>query len=201
MSKGLLSDTPTNIQPYELETAELLSIGRLIRATATIEYIITLYLCKMADITEGQSVVLMGRMPASARLKLAETFAAIKGQSYVDLHEECFNNEHYIGLVRLRNTVVHGFLMGKTESGLIALAVQEHAGMDENKIYETARAYAPEAFKQAADVAEGVIPQLIDRLELRPLLDKRRAQALDSHPKARRQTTKKKAKHARPPQS
>ena len=148
----------------------------------------------MADIAEGQSVVLMGRMPASARLKLVETFAVIKGQAYVDLHNECFNNEYYIGLVRLRNTAVHGFLMGKAERGLIAFAVQEHAGMDENKIYETVRTYAPESFEQAALVAEGVIPQLIDRLELRPLLDKRRAQALDPHPKGRRQTAKKKAK-------
>ena len=189
--------TPTDIHPYELKEPELLAIGRLVRAMAYIEYLITFYLCKSAEITEGQAIILLGRMQPSARLKLAETFAMTKGQEAIELHKEMFDNEHYHGLVRCRNTAVHGFLLGITDEGGIAFSVQESAGADNNKIYQTARAYKANDFADAATVAEGVIPQIIDRLGLQSLLEKRRAQALDAHPKSR-QTTKPLAKRARP---
>lgn len=191
------SSIPTDIHPYELQSEELLAIGRLVRATAYIEYLVTLYLCQLADITEGQAIVLLGRMSASARLKLAETFAQTKGKAFSELHKEAFDNEHYHGLITCRNTAVHGFLMGKTNNGRIAFIVQESAGTDSNKVYQTVRAYLPGDFADAAFVAEGVIPQLIDRFELRPLLEKRRAQALSAHPKAGRQKAKTSAKSPR----
>lgn len=194
---ALPSSVPTDIHPYELEEAELLAIGRLVRATAYIEYLVTLYLCKLADITEGQAMVLLGRMQPSGRLKLAETFAQTKGKPFLALHKEAFDNEHYHGLITCRNTAVHGFLLGKTDNGRIAFIVQEPAGADDNKIYQTVRAYFPRDFGDAAAVAEGVIPQIIDRLELRPLLEKRRAQALSAHPKASRQQAKPSAKRSR----
>jgi hypothetical protein len=191
---ALRSSVPTDIHPYELEETELLAIGRLVRATAYIEYLVTLYLCKLADITEGKALVLLGRMQPSARLKLAETFAETKGKPFLDLHREAFDNEHYHGLITCRNTAVHGFLLGKTDNGRIAFVVQEPAGTDSNKVYQTVRAYMPGDFADAATVAEGVIPQIINRFELRPLLDKRRAQALSAHPKAHRQQAKPKVK-------
>lgn len=195
------SSLPTGIHPYELQQPEFLAIGRLVRATAYIEYLATLYLCKLADINEGQAMILLGRMQSSARLKLAETFAQTKGKPFLDLHKEIFDNEHYHGLITCRNTAVHGFLLGKTDNGRIAFIVQEPAGTETNKVYQTVRAYQPHDFDDAATVAEGVIPQIIDRLELRPLLEKRRAQALSAHPKAHRPKATPKAKRQRPHRS
>lgn len=189
---------PSNVQPYELQNEELLGIARLVRATSVIEYIISLYLCKLADISEGQSTILLGKMQPSGRLRLAETFAKTKGPGFVALHKELFDDERYQAMIVCRNTAVHGFLLGKADTGTIAFAVQEPAGTDENKIFTTVRAYIPEAFAQAADFGEELIPRLLDRLGLRSSLEIRRAQVLAPHPKAHPQTAKKKAKPPTP---
>lgn len=117
------------------------------------------------------------------------------------VHRKAFDNEHYHGLITWRNTAVHGFVLGKNDNGRIAFIVKEPAGADENKVLQTVHAYFPRDFGDAACVAKGVIPQPIERFELRPLLEKRRAQALSAHAKAGRQQANPSARHSRQPQA
>lgn len=186
-----LSTTKVDVHPYDLTDDQLLGIGRLVRATARIEELITYYLCNLADLTIGQAIIILGRMPPSARLKLAETFAMAKGDNALILHKESFGNENYQALIRCRNTAVHGKLLGETSEGLVAFQVQETQGVEGVKIYATVNAYAHDSFANAAFVAEGVIPQLIEKLKLQPWLDKLQTRELDPHLKTRPKAKKK----------
>lgn len=179
----------SKLSPYTLSDDQLLAIGRLIRACAEIEDIINLYLCDLADIGLGQAIILLGRMSASSKLKIAETLASIEGGDASAIHKECFDNDHYFDIVRCRNTVTHGILLGKDEAGLIAFQVQETLGVEGTKIMLGVNAYDERAFKAFADQAEDVIPQLEARLKLQPSREKRRTQALDPHPKAQNSKT------------
>lgn len=179
----------SKLSPYTLSDEELLGIGRLISACAEIEDIINLYLCDLADLGLGQTIILFGRMSASSKLKIAETLASVDGGDAPAIHKECFDNEHYYDIVRCRNTVAHGILMGKDEGGLIAFQVQETLGVDGTTVSLCVNAYEGSAFQAYANQAEGVIPQLETRLKLQPSRERYRKRGLDPQPKAQQKKT------------
>jgi hypothetical protein len=125
-------------------------------------------------------------MSSSAKVKLAEQFAAARGGEAPEVHRECFDNEHYYEIIRCRNTVAHGILLGKDEEGLIAFQVQETIGVEGTKVFTTANAYEEGAFAAYADQAEWVIPQIEARLKLQASRQNRLSQGLGPHPKASR---------------
>src|SRR4051812_5383110 len=91
---------PSELRPYVLTDDELRGLGRLIRACAEIEDIIDLYLYRLADISEGAGKLLLGRVPASARLNMIEAFAKSHGPEPLKLYRLVFDNEHYRAIVR-----------------------------------------------------------------------------------------------------
>jgi hypothetical protein len=188
----------SELKPYKLTQKELRDIGRLIRACAEIEDIISLYLFKLANLPEGAGAVLMGRTPASARLKVLETFSLSKGGEALDLYRQAFDNDNYRAITRCRNTVAHGLLLGLTERKEIAFQVQELQGVDGHEAIVSVNAYSREAFGIMADQAEQIIPQMEHVFGLATLREKRRSQALDPHMKAQGKG-KQKAKRERPP--
>lgn len=178
------SDTGSKIRPYTLTDRELLGIGRLIRACAEIEDIINLYLCELADLPEGAAIILLGRLPASARLKIIETFSVAKGSESVRLFREAFGNDSYRDIVKARNTVAHGWLLGLTDRDEIAFQVQETHGVNQSKIMATVNGYGHQDFENLARAAEKVIPQLEAALGLGALREKRRSPDLIAHMKS-----------------
>jgi len=185
----------SKLHPFALTDAQLLAIGRLIRACAEIDDIIHLYLCHLADIHDGQAIILLGRMSSSAKLKIAAQFCVSRDKALFDIHKECFDNEYYYGIVKLRNTVAHGILLGKTDEGTIAFQVQETIEVELNKVVMVVNAYEEGAFEVLARMAEGIIPQLETRLMLGKLRGERRARSLS--PYQRRTGRQQKAKHGR----
>lgn len=180
----IYASTPSSVKPYSLSNEELLDIGRLVRACAEIDDIINLHLYNLADITEGTGIILLGRMPTSARLNLVEAFAKSKGPEQVESYRQAFGNEHYKAIIRCRNTVAHGTLMGVTDNDLVAFQVQDTQGVGDNKVITTVNAYSHDAFGQFAGQAEDIIPQMETKFGLRALRENRRAPTLSPHSKS-----------------
>lgn len=196
----IYASTPSSVKPYSLTDDELLDIGRLVRACAEIDDIINLQLYNLADITEGAGIILLGRMPTSARLKLVEAFATSKGPEQVELYRQAFDNDNYRAIIRCRNTVAHGSLMGVTDNDLVAFQVQETQEVGDNKVITTVNAYSHDAFRQFARQAENIIPQMEKAFGLEASREKRRGPTLSPHSKSQ-QKGQRKAKPPPPPQS
>lgn len=180
-----LSEQSSALHPYTLTDAELLIVGRLIRACAEIDEIANLYVTRITGIKEFQSLLIFGRMPTSSRLQIAERFAKVGGERALALHQECFANDDYREIIKLRNTVAHGNLLGKTDDGSMAFEVQQTMGHEEDKFFTAVNAYAADALEGLTAIAEAAVDQLLDRLELRSARDTHRKKALSPHPNRR----------------
>ena len=194
------SKSSSAIHPHELTAQELLAVGRLVRAVSELDEIASLYLDDLADLSGYQSRIILGKMPTSTRLRLARVIAETHGKEALAKHEECFDNPAYRAVMKFRNTVVHGILLGKTDNGYIAFAIQEIAGTDEALVFSTVNAYHPTAFDAFAKLAEQATQELSDRLKLRSSREKLRQRVLSPHPKARRSKTPA-IRHLDPPPS
>ncbi len=182
---GIYSTVGSKLAPHTLSDSELLNIGRLIRACAEIEDIVTGYLCSLAKITHAQAIFLLGRASTSQRLAATRSFAVSQGEIAIKLYDECFGNDHYRDIIRCRNTVAHGRLLGKTEEGNIAFQVQETVGIEGEKVFLHVNAYPGDAFGAFAKMAESVIPQLVNRLHLEAWRDEPLKQFLSAYPNER----------------
>jgi hypothetical protein len=175
-------------------------MGRLVRACAEIEDIIGLHLCRLAHIGEAESVILLGRLGAAAKLKMATTIAHAVGGEIKAIHDRCFDNEGFRSVVRVRNTVAHGFMLGLNDGGALSFVTMDPAGADEAALNMTVISLDLGQFKQSAKLAENSIPELERLLKLEAWRKERRARALLPHRKSQGKG-KQGAKQKRPPQS
>lgn len=178
------SATGSNIRPYRLTYHQLAAIGRMMRACAEIEDIATLYLYRLADLVEGTGMLLVGRIAITNKVRLIGQFAKARGPDHVRLYKQAFDNEHFRDLLKCRNTVAHGYLLGLTDSNEIAFQVQETQGFEGQKLYTTINAYGHDDFKNLARMAEGIIPQMEEALGLKALREKRQQPTLTAHIKS-----------------
>lgn len=178
------SKSGSAIQPYTLTDDVLLGMGRLLRAFAEIEDIITLHLCSVASISEAQAVLLLGRLGMSKKLTMAYTFAAARGGNNKALLDGCFDNDEYKLCLKARNVAAHGLLLGLTEEGRIAFRTVETTSASSDAVGLEAISFEPEAFEIYAGMAENAIPQIEDLLGVRALREERRLRDLGGHPKA-----------------
>lgn len=179
------SATGSAVKPITLGEDIILAIGRLIRACAEIEDLLTLFLCELAQIKEGQFVILLGRTPVSKKVKLAKDFAEAHGPEEVDKFNRCFGNEGFKTIFGMRNAVAHGLLLGETDEGKIAFRLVDTVGWGEfGQVSILVTSFAPEDFGNVAKMAEDGVPQLEAILRLQDQRAERRARPLDPHRKS-----------------
>ena len=63
----VFSSSPSSIKPYRITNPTYNAMGRVVRAIAEIEDILTLHLCALADITEGHAMMLLGAIHLSKK--------------------------------------------------------------------------------------------------------------------------------------
>jgi hypothetical protein len=186
---------------YALSDTDLQAIGRLVRACAEIEDVVNLHMCALAEISEGHSVLLLGRTAVSQKLKISGVFAVARGGNAKADFDECFGQVGFADMMRCRNTVAHGVLLGITNSGQIAFRVTEPTETTAQLVALQVNAYKATDLVGFALGAEAIIPQIENRLGLQGRHETRLAQALRPHRKSRTQTTRQGSKRAPPPQS
>jgi hypothetical protein len=194
------SKTGSSIKPFVIPDDVLADMGRLIRACTEIEDIIGLHLCGLASIGEAESVVLLGRLPSSAKLKMATVLAHALGGETAKVHDRCFDNEGFREIIRCRNTIAHGLLLGQNDEGGIAFRTVDTVGADEAGLTLNVISYELPAVRERAEIAENSIPALERLLKLETWRKERRARELLPHRKSQAKG-KRGAKQKRPPRS
>lgn len=187
------------LQEAALDDETLIAIGRLIRAFAQIEDLITLHIGKLTNLNEYAVTALLGRTAVTRRLAIAELLASMISPDALKRHKGCFNAE-FTELQGVRNAVAHGALVGKTDSGEYAFMTGQAAPEPEMGVPQVVECYTTAGLKAYAEGAEKAIPQLVRILKLQPLLQTRTQRVLGPHSKAQPQR-KQSAKPKRPPQS
>ena len=107
---------PTALKPTKLSKKVLADIGRLIRAFAEVEDIVSIYLAQLAGLTESKSTIILGRMQLRSRIEMAGVLATQTGKQITEIHKAAFSEAFWDALF-CRNTVTHGVLMGKSQDG------------------------------------------------------------------------------------
>lgn len=183
----------------KLPTKVLADIGRLIRAFAEIEDLITLYICQLAEINQSRALVLLGKAAITRRLDMAKYLAQMTGPEITAEHTKIFNSG-FRDALECRNCVAHGVLLGKTSDGRYAFLTDKTVPTNIESAIQVAISYDAHSIWAYAKVAEQAIPQIEKRLKLQELRAERLQRPLLPHRKAqpRRQPS---AKPSRPPQS
>lgn len=184
------SSAPVSLKPTNLDGATLLNIGRLVRAFAEIEDLITMYICHLAEINESRGLVLLGKTNISKKLEIAEYLAKMTGKKITSLHGQLFN-EGFRDAKNCRNAVAHGVLMGVSEDGRLAFLTSTASDPVEMSAMQEVISYEPKDIKIHAELAERAIPLLEEHLKLGPWRKRRLERPLLPHRKFRIQPEKK----------
>ena len=196
----IFSSSTSSLKPYRITNATYNAMGRVVRAFAEIEDILTLHLCALSNISEGQVLILLGATPLSKKLKIARQFAVARGESACELFDGWFGTAGFQAALACRNVVAHGVFLGQTETGQLAFRTMKTLNADETTVGAEVVCYDTNAFLEVASSAELAIPNLEKGLQLQALRETRREQSLDPHSKAQPKRPPS-TKPARPPKS
>jgi hypothetical protein len=174
----------SKITPYELSNEEYYWIGRLVRATSELEDIINEHFVRVSRLSYGAAIIILGKMPSSGRLSIAKQFAKAHGGDVLAAHNECFEDEAFRHIIKTRNALVHGFLMGKTELGHVAFEIQETQGVEGQEVVVSVFTLPDGAIRAYALKAEAAISHFEERLNVKASRAERRLQELGPHTKA-----------------
>ena len=177
------------LKPTKLPVKVLADIGRLVRAFADIEDLVTLYICNLAEINESRAIVLLGKAALTRRLEMAEYLAQMTGKGIAALHKQLFNSMFREAL-ECRNAVAHGILLGKTEAGRYAFLTSKTEIPTGPSAIQLAITYDPESIKVYAKLSEDAVPLIEKHLKLQGLRQARLQRPLLPHRKARRPRAK-----------
>ncbi len=185
------------LKPYVLGAADLRAIGRIVRACAEIDDCMTAYLCHVARINEGQGLILLGKMAISGKKRMACTFAESHGPEELARFNSLFATPAYTEIMKCRNSVAHGILLGRTEAGHIAFRVSDMLPPAGETATVQVNAYTSSGLASYAHDAVAMADSLRSALNQQGTQERRRARGLRHHPKG--QTKQLNAKRQRPP--
>jgi hypothetical protein len=186
------SAEPATLKPAILSDAALLAIGRLVRATAEIEDMILLFICGLANITETQAFIMVGRTPVSRLVEIAGQLASIRPDAALKAHKLAFNDT-YNDVVNCRNSVAHGSLLGEDENGRFYFQSSNQLPPVDLQIRRLVHSYSEDEIIRCGLIAEQLLPRLEQLLQVSDLREERLQQAMQPHPKGR------KKRNAKPP--
>lgn len=180
----IFSSSPSSIKPYRITNATHNAMGRVVRAFAEIEDILTLHLCALANISEGQIMILLGKTPLSKKLEIARQFADARGPTARELFDSWFGTKGFQDLLACRNVVAHGVFLGRTESGHLAFRTVKSLNADETTVAAEVVCYDKNELSEVASSVELAILNLEKALQLQASRETRRGQSLDPRSKA-----------------
>ena len=149
------------LTPAKLTTKIFASIGRLVRACAEIEDLVTLYASYLAQVSVGHTIVLMGRTPMRTRIEIAGRLAALNGKS--KQHKSIFNWP-FDEIIDCRNAVAHGSLLGLTPGKKLAFLTSRTLTPTGTAVLQAVEAYSEKNITAFAKKAERKVSQIEKRL-------------------------------------
>lgn len=195
------SERDTSISPATLDDDCLLAIGKIIRALAEIDDLITFYFMRLTGMSETQTLVTLGQLNIGAKIAKCETLARLAGEKAHKAHTASFTPS-FRDLLYCRNVVAHGALLGMTQDDEYAfLALTEDPQKCREGLSFGVASYTKKTLLGWASLAPKAVSVLEHNLQLQPLRKKRLQQnCLLAHPKTRKKQNAK-PKDSAPPQS
>ena len=172
------------IKPALLDARAYAAIGRLVRSCSDIEDYLTLYICRLMNLSESKGRVLLGQMPVSAKVKVAERAAQLNGIEEEQVFAEWFDVEEFLGIFQARNAVAHGILLGVTDADEFVFRTSTVLSLDTKSSSWESLAFSSEMLENRADAANIGLENMPVALGLQTLLQKRQRLILGPHPKS-----------------
>ena len=178
----IYSSTPVKLKQARLTIKVLTSIGRLVRACAELDDILTLYICSLAEVSESHGAILLGRTPVSKKVEIAQYLAKMRGKIITEVHGNLFNTR-YDEAIECRNVVAHGVFRGKGEDGRLYFRTSKSDEPIGKAAGKRVYGYTPNTINAIAISAEKLVPIFEKTLMLSALREKRLQQPVGAHPK------------------
>ncbi|MEE9434067.1 MAG: hypothetical protein V3V15_07495 [Sphingorhabdus sp.] len=193
---GTKKETPAHCV---MDDASLLATGKLIRAFAKIEHAVDVYLAAACAINGSHMTLLVSRSPISKKLEIGAYLAGMRGDEEKESWAKIFNTDFW-ELLRCRNTLAHGVLLGVDGDGLYSLLTSNTDIPQNGTAIQLVRGFHPDFIANMSAKAEYLADNLPDFLSLKTSFDRSLQGPLLPHRKAQKKTTRgDKAK--RPPRS
>ena len=189
------AEESTDIEVADLPVEALLCVGRIIRAVAEIENIVTLYLSTLAKLSDGHAVILFGREGYAKKIELARKFASAHGQEKLDEFKLHLENDAIKNVMEMRNVLAHGSYLGRTGDGRWAFQTVRQLELRSTEVVVEAISFGDQDFEHCAATSEELVEILETELRVKGARHQRRSGALGRHTKAR---TPRKAKPSVP---
>ena len=173
--------THVTTQPIVLGDDVLASVGRLIRAFAEIEEIITLFISALARINQSQAVIVLGRAQLARKIAMAEQLATIAGGQHLERYKACFNTAEFKDAHTCRNIMAHGILLGVDNEGMLAFLTDKTDAPEGSSTIQLVASYKPEAIAGWSKWAASNIVPIATALGLPTWLKRHQPQALRPH--------------------
>lgn len=178
------SDQKT-VQPIELDDSVLASIGRLVRAFAEIEELVTLFIGALAKLNQSELVIVLGRAALSRRIEMAVDLAKLDGGQHARKFIESFKSSEFRDMHVCRNAVAHGTLMGVDDDGMLAFLTDKTDSPLGNSSVQLVACYHPKTIKALSEAAANSIEPVAKGIGLQSWLKRYQPQALQPHRKGR----------------
>jgi hypothetical protein len=184
-----------NVVRQPLQDGDLISIGRIIRAAAEIEDLLTMLLFQVCKITESNGTLLIGQTPISAKLDKIE-YALKRDDREAHKAFKDLRKGQLTGLIRMRNAIAHGVHLGyspeREEHLFLALPQMVEPVDGETNTKSRVYHFSPAELRQRSEQAEEIANFIERNWMLAPLREKRLTPGSLRMPSAQRRNKSKK---------
>lgn len=191
------SPDTVSLKQEELGEPEYAAIGRLIRACAEIEDLVTLSVADLLQTSEAAAVVALGQTPISKKLAIANYLAGTRSADWVARFAECFGDD-YKEVITCRNAVAHGVYVGRWGDGRWAFLTAKTEPPIPGATFQVVISFKTEDIELYAASARDLVQYIEKTLGLSTHRKSRHAQSLLPHRKSQPKQ-KQGAKRKRPP--
>lgn len=177
--------THVTTKPIALSDETLIAIGRLVRAFAEVEELVTLFISALAKLNQSQAVIVLGKAALVRRLEMAEHLAKISGGEHLDRYNACFNTVEFRDAHTCRNVVAHGILLGEDSEGVLAFLTDKTDAPLGNSTIQLVASYQPKTINDWSLWTANNVEPMANHLGLQSWLKRYQPQALRPHRKGR----------------
>jgi hypothetical protein len=176
-------DKHETLQPSTLSDSDLLSIGRLVRAFAGIEEIVSIYVSTLAQVPPSKLLIMLGKVALRRRLDMAEALATLDGDDEVKRFRKAFPPDFYHAL-DIRNAVAHGIFLGVDSQGHLSFLTERTDRPEDGRTIQLVHGITPSDLLEISLKVEANVDATAAILRLTSSLQKYRQPNLRPHRKA-----------------
>ncbi|WP_156950399.1 hypothetical protein [Hyphomonas oceanitis] len=164
-----------------------LAIGKIVRAVAEIDDILTLAISQLITVSESKTAVLLGRMQISRKIAVARMLAKMHDPDVSEIFTKVFE-QPFSDIIDLRNALAHGTLLGVTEGGDLYFESPEIERTEGEAVVARARGWPISSILGWASQMDAYIQFFETGLQVQELRQGPSRREMQGHPKGRKKS-------------